>query len=59
MSTTELIAELEWLFEFNVDPELAAQQLHRDPASLRRLLERHGRADLVSHFHASGWRAAA
>lgn len=55
MTTQELVAELEWLFEGNMHPELAAQQLRMRPSSLRRRLERAGYSELARRFDRPEW----
>lgn len=55
MTVAEVVAELEWLFTFDVHPDLAAQQLGYRPSALRRRLERHGLHDLARRFDRAEW----
>lgn len=51
MTGAELVAEIEWLLEFDVHPAMICQQLGRTPAALEKRCRDRERPDLAAVFY--------
>lgn len=57
MKWWEVVEEFEWLIGGGVHPNVAAQQLGRNPETLARMFHRYGRLDLARMLERK-WEAA-
>lgn len=51
LTGAELLAEVQWLLDGGVHPLLAADELHRTPASIETAARRLGNADLARLYY--------